>query len=415
MAIELPTASTPLNNPSHSAFHRIVAADPAAPEQSITVDGAGAIGFAGAVTVTTSITGSYLTASEILITDGSKNIVSAPVATYPSLTELSYVKGATGPIQTQLNAKQATITFGTGVETALGVNIGSAGAPIVFDGDAGTPSALVGTNISGSATNLTSGITNALKSATTTVNVSSATAPTSGQVLTATSGTAATWQTPSGGGNTYFNNEYIDQSGGTSDTYGALSGTINGSNTTFTVSQSVYTTGTLTVYLNGQAQTQGSGEDWTETTPASGTFDFAVAPVSGDEILVTYQSQTLSSDTVVVTTGAQTLEDKAITKRVVTTTDDATAVIDVAVTDIYELTAIANATTFSFTGTPVDGQNIVIRFKDAGVTKGLTWTGFTAIGVTLPTATTAGKWTYVGVIYNAGASQYQVVAVTTEA
>lgn len=39
----------------------------------------------------------------------------------------------------------------------------------------------------------------ALRSATTTVNVSSATAPTSGQVLTATSGTAATWQTPSAG------------------------------------------------------------------------------------------------------------------------------------------------------------------------------------------------------------------------
>jgi hypothetical protein len=36
----------------------------------------------------------------------------------------------------------------------------------------------------------------ALKSATTTVNVSSATAPTNGQVLTATSSTAATWQTP---------------------------------------------------------------------------------------------------------------------------------------------------------------------------------------------------------------------------
>ena len=38
-----------------------------------------------------------------------------------------------------------------------------------------------------------------LKSATTTVSISSATAPTSGQVLTATSSTAATWQTPSGG------------------------------------------------------------------------------------------------------------------------------------------------------------------------------------------------------------------------
>jgi hypothetical protein len=42
--------------------------------------------------------------------------------------------------------------------------------------------------------------TNALQSATTTINVSSATAPSAGQVLTATSGTAATWQTPSGGG-----------------------------------------------------------------------------------------------------------------------------------------------------------------------------------------------------------------------
>ena len=40
----------------------------------------------------------------------------------------------------------------------------------------------------------------ALRSATTTVDVSSATAPTVGQVLTATSGTAATWQTPTSGG-----------------------------------------------------------------------------------------------------------------------------------------------------------------------------------------------------------------------
>jgi hypothetical protein len=40
----------------------------------------------------------------------------------------------------------------------------------------------------------------ALKSATTTVDVSASAAPSSGQVLTATSSTAATWQTPSGGG-----------------------------------------------------------------------------------------------------------------------------------------------------------------------------------------------------------------------
>jgi hypothetical protein len=58
--------------------------------------------------VATSLTGSYLTASEMLITNGSKGVVSAPVATYPSLTELTYVKGVTSAIQTQINTKAPT-------------------------------------------------------------------------------------------------------------------------------------------------------------------------------------------------------------------------------------------------------------------------------------------------------------------
>ena len=109
------------------------------------------------------------------------------------------------------------------------------------------------------------------------------------------------------------------------------------------------------------------------------------------------------------------LTNKAITQRVVTTTDDATAVIDVAVTDVYELSAIANNTTFSFTGSPTDGQKFLIRYKDAGVSKTLTWTGFVAIGITLPAATTVSKWGYVGVVYNSAASAYHAIATTTEA
>jgi hypothetical protein len=46
----------------------------------------------------------------------------------------------------------------------------------------------------------TAAIANALKSATTTVDVSAATAPTANQVLTASDGTHATWQTPSAAG-----------------------------------------------------------------------------------------------------------------------------------------------------------------------------------------------------------------------
>lgn len=56
----------------------------------------------------------------------------------------------------------ATTTPGTGVATALAINIGSAGAPILFNGAAGTPSSLVGTNITGTAAGLTAGVASAV-------------------------------------------------------------------------------------------------------------------------------------------------------------------------------------------------------------------------------------------------------------
>ncbi|MEK7627410.1 MAG: hypothetical protein AAB397_02405, partial [Patescibacteria group bacterium] len=71
---------------------------------------------------------SGLTASEILGTDASKNLVSLAVATYPSLTELTYVKGVTSAIQTQLNAKQGTLTNSAGLAAALNDETGSGAA-----------------------------------------------------------------------------------------------------------------------------------------------------------------------------------------------------------------------------------------------------------------------------------------------
>jgi hypothetical protein len=61
----------------------------------------------GAKTFSSAPNLSSLTASQILALDASKNIQSLPVATYPSLTELTYVKGVTSAIQTQLNNKQS--------------------------------------------------------------------------------------------------------------------------------------------------------------------------------------------------------------------------------------------------------------------------------------------------------------------
>lgn len=56
---------------------------------------------------------SSLTASQLLATNGSNQLVSLDTATYPSLTEISYVKGVTSAIQTQLNSKLGTLTVGT--------------------------------------------------------------------------------------------------------------------------------------------------------------------------------------------------------------------------------------------------------------------------------------------------------------
>ena len=53
------------------------------------------------------------TINTIAYWNSATTISSLALATYPSLTELSYVKGVTSAIQTQLNAKQATITLTT--------------------------------------------------------------------------------------------------------------------------------------------------------------------------------------------------------------------------------------------------------------------------------------------------------------
>jgi hypothetical protein len=119
-----------------------------------------------------------------------------------TLSGVSLTSAVTGTLPVA-NGGTGITALGTGVATALGVNVGSAGAFVTHGGALGTPSSGTATNLTGTASGLTAGEATAalgLKTSTTTVSVSAAAAPTSGQVLTATSSTTATFQTPSGGG-----------------------------------------------------------------------------------------------------------------------------------------------------------------------------------------------------------------------
>lgn len=182
-------------------------------------------------------------------------------------------------------------------------------------------------------------------------------------------------------------------------------------------------TGVLTTTLNGNVTGNITGSSGSCTGNSATVTGLAVTSgklLSSEKTLTftgtdgTTMTFPGTSQSVVGETTTQTLTNKRITKRVVTATDDATAVIDTDITDIYELNAIANATEFTLSGTPTDGQTLIIRYKDAGVAKGLTFTGFTALGVVIPTTTITSKWCYVGCIYNSAASTWHVVAVSQE-
>lgn len=94
-----------------------------------------------------------------------------------------------------------------------------------------------------------------------------------------------------------------------------------------------------------------------------------------------------------------------------------TPVAGVAGDDAGVITALAvNLTIAAPTGTPVQMQPLILRIKDNGTARTLTWNAiFRAIGVTLPTTTVISKTLYVGFLYNATDSKWDCVLVRQEA
>ena len=144
------------------------------------------------------------------------------------------------------------------------------------------------------------------------------------------------------------------------------------------------------------------------------------SPSSRLDVAGTITATGWSGGGVVTETATQTLTNKRIDPRAVPGGTSGTLTINGNTTDLYEAENLVGAITFAQpSGTPVDGQKLMIRIKDNGTARGITWTtsagAFRAVGITLPTTTVSSRVTYVGCVYNSTDGFWDAIATVTQA
>jgi hypothetical protein len=200
--------------------------------------------------------------------------------------------------------------------------------------------------------------------------------------------------------------------------FGTVTGTtVTGTTANFVTVSGTTVTGTTINATSGVFTTQISGRLY----KASG--DVTVISGSGDVRpygLYSFPTTTGVSGYVLTTNsdGSSTWQSKQ--RSVSASATSGTLTPNVNTTDIFVASGLAGAITMAVpTGTRENGQRLLLRFKDNGTGRAITWTtstsGYRAIGITLPTTTVANKTTYVGCIYNSADTYWDALAAVTEA
>jgi len=118
-------------------------------------------------------------------------------------------------------------------------------------------------------------------------------------------------------------------------------------------------------------------------------------------------------DTLYVTfNGTETLTNKRITARVSTTASSATPTPNADADDEYTVTALAAAATFGApTGTPTEGQVLLVRIKDDGTARALLFNSIYRFSTDLaaPTTTVINKTLYMIFVYNNTDSKWDCI------
>ncbi len=103
--------------------------------------------------------------------------------------------------------------------------------------------------------------------------------------------------------------------------------------------------------------------------------------------------------------------------RIQTVTTSATVTPNATTDDEVVITAQGGALTLANpSGTPTQGQAMIIRIKDDGTARAITYgSQYRAIGVTLATTTTISKTQYIGMIYNSTDTKWDCIGINQEA
>ncbi len=189
-------------------------------------------------------------------------------------------------------------------------------------------------------------------------------------------------------------------------------GATGSGNFVFSISPTI--TGHATIEGVTATGATGTGNMVYSTSPTLVTPVLGVATATS----INLSSVTSSSDTLVNRNTSETLANKRLSPRNSTIGSSATPSINTDGTDIFTITSQAAAITSMTTGlsgTPVTGQKLIIRIKDNGTARAITWgASYEAMGVALPTTTVVSKTMYVLFIYNATAAKWDCMAVNQE-
>ena len=151
-----------------------------------------------------------------------------------------------------------------------------------------------------------------------------------------------------------------------------------------------------------------------DTTTALGVGSLEVGHASDTTITRASAGQiAVEGVNIPTVSSTSTLTNKRIPLRIGTIASTATPTIDVDQYDQYNITALATAiTSVTITGTPTDGQKLMVRIRDDGTSRSITWgTSFVGIGVNdLPTGTAASKTHLIGFVYDAVNAKWACIA-----